>query len=692
MTSTRGRARPAAPTCGAAPEPDGDAGGLFGAGDLSQTKVLHRNARFLAAAAILFATNGLLFLFGPPGATQIVATVIALIGVSLGYPLAVSAWRAVRARTFNTEVFITLALVTVLLIHMWWYASWVVTVMWLGETLMAWAGKRARSAVEALLKLVPKQARVVTPDDDTVLVPVEQVDVDQVVAVQPGESIPVDGIVIRGETTVDQSMLTGESLPTDVGVGEQVFAGTHNLVGAIRLRTTKIANENTVAQIVKMMRRAQTQQIPIPRTVDRFIRWFFPLALVAAVIMFIVTGSFTRMASILLVLAPCAFSASTPLALVATIGNAARYGIMIKNAPVIEALPRATVALLDKTGTLTTSTPVLNVIEAGDGSSEELLAVAASAESAISSHPLARAVLDAAAERGVRVVDPDTAEVVSGNGVVATVDGRRVAVGNERFMRRVGLSVPTGLDDIGLRRQHEGHTLAYIAIDGEIRGFFGFIATPRPAARTVVDGLRRFGLEHVVMLTGDHARPAQAIADTLGLEVVAEASPQAKLDEVARWKTDATRKRPRTVLMVGDGINDAGALAAADVGIAMGAAGADVAASAADIVIHGDHFSRVLTAAKLARHGFRMIRVNITLAFMFNLIGITLASLGFVTPLQAQMIGMGSFLSVLFNSIGVLAFRPKTIDESTVVSWDEHTRVEELAPSAELPRVDAVRP
>jgi P-type E1-E2 ATPase len=254
---------------------------------------------------------------------------------------------------------------------------------------------------------------------------------------------------------------------------------------------------------------------------------------------------------------------------------------------------------------------VLNVIEAGDGSPEKLLAVAASAESAISSHPLARAVLDAAAERGLRVVDPDAAEVVSGNGVVATVGGRRVTVGNERFMRHVGLSVPTELDEVGLRCQHDGHTLAYVAIDGEIRGFFGFIATPRPAARTVVDGLRRFGLEHVVMLTGDHARPAQAIADTLGLEVVAEASPQAKLDEVARWKTDGTRKRPRTVLMVGDGINDAGALAAADVGIAMGTAGADVAASAADIVIHGDHFSRVLTAAKLARHGFRMIRVNI---------------------------------------------------------------------------------
>lgn len=668
MTRTSGCGEPRTSSCGSGVEPQAD--GLFGGGDLSQTRVLRRDLRFLVAAAILCATNGLLFVFGGSAATHALAIALALVGVSLGYPLAVLAAKAVRRLRFNTEVFITLAVVTVLLIHNWWYASWVVTVMWLGETLMAWAGLRARSSVEGLLKLVPRRARVVTPSDDVILVPVEQVKVGQLVAVHPGESIPVDGVVVRGETTVDQSMLTGESLPVDVGVGEQVFAGTHNLVGAVQVRTEAVAEENTVAQIVTMMRKAQTQQIPIPRAVDTFIRWYFPLALVAGVVMFAVTGSLERMAAILLVLAPCAFSAATPLALVATIGNAARYGIMIKNGPVIEALPRAGVALLDKTGTLTTSTPMLNVIESLDGNDNQLLALAASAESVISSHPLARAVLDAAGERGLGVSDPDAAEVVSGNGVVATCDGHRVAVGNGRFMWRSALRVPVELEQLAQQRQEEGHTLAYVAVDGKIQGFFGFLAVPRPAARSVVDGLRRFGFRHVVMLTGDHSRPAAAIADRLGLEVVSEASPQAKLDEVARWKA-AGGQRPNTVLMVGDGINDAGALAAADVGVAMATAGADVAASAADIVIHGDQFGRVLTAAKLARHGHRMIRLNIGFATTFNIVGITLASLGLVTPLQAQLIGMLSFFSVVFNSVFVLLYRPRTVEDRPVVSWDE---------------------
>jgi P-type E1-E2 ATPase len=242
-------------------------------------------------------------------------------------------------------------------------------------------------------------------------------------------------------------------------------------------------------------------------------------------------------------------------------------------------------------------------------------------------------------------------------------------------MWRTALRVPAELERLARQRQDEGHTLAYVAVDGKIQGFFGFLAIPRPAARSVVDGLRRFGFRHVVMLTGDHSRPAKAIADRLGLEVVSEASPQAKLDEVARWKADSGQRRPNTVLMVGDGINDAGALAAADVGVAMATAGADVAASAADIVIHGDQFGRVLTAAKLARHGHRMIRLNIGFATTFNIVGITLASLGLVTPLQAQLIGMLSFFSVVFNSAFVLLYRPRTVDERPVVSWDEREHV-----------------
>ena len=668
MASTQscGGAPPPPSSCGSgAAEPQED--GLFGAGDLSQKRVLHRNLKFLAASGAFCAVSGLIYLTSTPGTLYHTSyIVVALIGVALGYPLLWNAAKSAARLQLKTEVFISFALITVLLIQSWWYASWVVVVIWLAETLMSWAGLRSRSAIEALLQLVPKQARVVGADGSTTLVPIEKVEVGQVVAVQPGDSMPVDGEVIRGDTTVDQSMLTGESLPVDVEVGDKVFAGTHNLVGAVRVRTTTIANENTVAQIVTMMRKAQADQIPIPKTVDRFIRWFFPLALLLGLVVFAMTGEFVRLAAILLVLAPCAFSAATPLALVSTIGNSSRYGVLVKNSQAIEALPRARVALLDKTGTLTTSTPVLDAVEAVGLPEPELLRLAATAENAVSSHPLARAVIDAAAERGIQVAEPDAAEIVTGNGVVATVSGRRVVVGNERFINRFDHVIPAELEDRARRSMHEGHTLAYVAIDGEVRGFLGFLALPRPAAREVVDGLRRYGFQHLVMLTGDQSRPAQAIADRLGIEVVSEATPEAKLHEVSRWKND--KSHGGTVLMVGDGINDAGGLAAADVGIAMGSTGAEVAAAAADIVVHGDRFSRVLTAAKLARHGLRMIRVNIAFAFVPNTIGLVFATLGLLTPLQAQVVHMSAFFLVVFNSMAVLLYRPKVIHDESVAA------------------------
>lgn len=656
-----------APSDSRGPACDPSESNLFAADEIGQRGKLRRNLRYLAATAVLCAANGLMFLFGVKGIAETAATAIALAGVVLGYPLIPPSCKALRRRQLNSEVFIVLALVTVLAIQHWWYASWVVTVMWLGDTLTAWVGLRARSAVEAQLRQVlgPRRARVILPDDDTALVPVESVAVGQIVLVRPGERIPVDGRVVSGETAVDQSMLTGESVPVDTGAGDAVCAGTHNLLGTIRVRTETVAGENTVAQIATMMRRAQEQQIPHPRTVDRFIRWFFPLALLGGVVIFAVTGDPHRMAAIFLVLAPCAFSAATPLALVATIGNAARYGVMIKNGSVIEALPRARVALLDKTGTLTTSAPVLALIESPGSGEDELLALAAVAESAIGSHPLARAVLDAAAARGLPVREPRTAEVTGGSGVTAICDGRRVAVGNAKFMRRAGIAVPEPLEERARRLQDEGYTLSYVAADSEILGFLGFLAQPRPAARAVVDGLRRTGLASIVMLTGDHSRAADAIAGRLGLDVVSEANPQDKLAEVIRRK-EALEQGRQTVLMVGDGINDAGALAAADIGIAMGTSGAEVAASAADIVIHGDRLGQVLTAAKLARHCLRMIRVNIVFAFLFNVIGLALATFGSLTPLQGQVIGMAGFFCVVFNSAGILMYRPKTVDDSAI--------------------------
>src|SRR5882757_3422939 len=339
-------------------------GGLFGEADMSQERLFRRNITFFTAAAVCMLSGAAISLWVHTEPWMTVGHGISIIGLALGFPMF---WIAIKTVLFErskltTEVFITLALIAVVYEHDYWYASWVVFILWLGETLMAWAGRHARNAVEALLKLVPRQARLLT-EGGSRMVPVETVAVGQVVAVHPDERIPVDGVIEHGETAVDESMLTGESVPADHGVGDRVYAGTANLQGIIHVRATVAAEDNAVARIVALMRQAQRAHVPAKRTVDLFLRWFLPLVLLAAAIAGILTGSLERVAAILLVITPCAFTASTPLALIATVGNAARRGLVIKGGSAIEAASRTQVVLLDKTGTLTASTPQLVTID-----------------------------------------------------------------------------------------------------------------------------------------------------------------------------------------------------------------------------------------------------------------------------------------------------------------------------------------
>jgi heavy metal translocating P-type ATPase len=632
--------------------------GLFGEADLSQERLFRRNAAFLAAATACMVSGGVIALVTESGWWVDAGHVISLIGLALGYPMFwIAAKTVATARSkLTTEVFITIALLAVVYEREYWYASWVVFILWVGETLMAWAGRHARSAVEALLKLVPRQARVATAGGRDRLVPVEQVGVGQIAVVHPGERIPVDGRIVEGDTTIDESMLTGEAVPADRGAGEEVFAGTYNLQGTIWVRTTKTTDQNTVARIVALMRQAQREHVPAKRTVDLFLRWFLPLVLVAAAIAGLLTGSLERVAAILLVITPCAFSASTPLAIIATVGNAARRGIVIKGAASIEACSRATVVLLDKTGTLTASTPQLALVDAFDRAENDVLRLAAIAEKP-SSHPLARAVGAAASQRGLHVADPTGFQLAAGHGIHAGHDGHDLAVGNERFLDQAGITIPDAVRRQAARREAEGHTIAYLVEDETIIGLLGFLAPPRRDAAAVIAGLRRLGIRHVVMLTGDRSSPARAVADQLGIQYRAQATPQGKLEEVQRWQRDG-----QTVAMVGDGINDATALAAADVGIAMVGAGAEVSALAADVVVHGDNLSRVLAATRLARRGIATIRVNILFATVYNIAGLILALAGLISPGTAVLFHAAAFISVVLNSAAVLRYDPKVPD------------------------------
>lgn len=642
-----------------APARPASGGGLFGEADLSQERLFRRNLSFFAAAAVCMVSGAVINLWVHTEPWMTIGRVISLVGLALGFPMF---WIAVKTVLFErnkltTEVFITLALIAVVYEGEYWYASWVVFILWLGETLMAWAGRHARNAVEALLRLIPRQARLLTRNG-TAMMPVEEVGVGQVVVVRPDERIPVDGIITQGETSVDESMLTGEAVPADHGVGENVFAGTSNLQGVIHVRATATVADNAVARIVALMRQAQQAHIPAKRTVDLFLRWFLPLVLLSAVVAGILTGSMERVATILLVITPCAFSASTPLALIATVGAAARRGLIIKGGSSIEACSRAKVVLLDKTGTLTASTPQLATIDAFDRTEDEVLTLAAIAEKH-STHPLARAVVAAAERRGLGIDDPEHFEVASGHGILATYAGHRLAIGNERFLHRNNIPLPEAIQAHAAHREETGHTLAYVLDNDAVIGVLGFLAQPRPSAAGVIAGLRKLGVQHIVMVTGDRDKPAQAVATQLGIDYYAQATPEAKLEEVQRWK-----QQGHIVAMVGDGINDSTALAAADVGVAMIGAGAEVAALAADIVVHGDHLSRVLTAARLCRRGIRTIQTNIFFATVYNIIGLILALAGVISPGTAVLFHAASFISVVLNSATVLLYKPKDISDT----------------------------
>lgn len=634
---------------------DSAGNGLFGAADLSQTRLFRRNLSFLVASAACMLTGAVIDLIFHRQPWPTVVEAVGLCGLALGYPMY---WLAAKTvlfarRKLTTEVFITLALVAVIYVGKYWYASWVVFIMWLGETLMAWAGRHARSGVEELMRLVPRTARV-SRGDAPRQVPVEDVAIGDLVLINPGERIPVDGVIMRGDTAVDEAMITGEAVPVDRGPGDEVFAGTFNLQGAVGVRTTRAAGDNTLARIVALMRQAQADRLPVQRTVDRFLAWFLPLVIAAAALSGILTGSLERAATILLVITPCAFSASTPLALIATIGNAARRGIVIKGGSCIEACSRATVVLLDKTGTLTNSTPDLTTVMVAEGRSEtEVLRLAAVAEGS-SSHPLASAVVRAAERSGMQVAASDSFELASGHGIRASWSGHAIAVGSRRFIDEAGMTIPTDLLEAARRLEGDGQTLAFVADGAVVVGVLGFSAPARPNAASVIAGLRRLGVSELVMLTGDRSAPAASVARGLGIRYRAEATPQAKVEEVKSW-----RQQRSVVMMVGDGINDASALAAADVGVAMVAAGAEVAASAADVIVHGDDLASVLATARLARRGVWAIRTNVFFATAYNIVGLSLALSGVIPLTVAVLFQAASFLSVVVNSATVLHYNPR---------------------------------
>ncbi|MEA4884763.1 MAG: heavy metal translocating P-type ATPase [Clostridia bacterium] len=533
----------------------------------------------------------------------------------------------------------------------------VITLVLLGKNLEYAAKGRTSEAIRKLMALSPKVATLITPDGER-QVPVDQVLAGDMLIVRPGERVPVDGEVIEGFSAVDESMLTGESIPVDKQSGDRLTGATMNQHGMLKMRATRVGRETALSQIIKMVEDAQGSKAPIQRLADVVSSYFVPVVLGIAVLTFLVwyivehdvSRALVNATAVLVIACPCALGLATPTGIMVATGRGAELGILIRGGEHLERLSSVKAIILDKTGTITVGKPSLQGYEAFPPFEErDVLRLAASAERG-SEHPLGLAIVNAASQCGLDIPMPSGFRSAPGRGVEATVDGLRVAVGTRRFMTELGVELGSVENSLA-RMEERGETAVVQAVNGKPAAAYGIADQVRAGSPEAISELGRLGVQ-VYMVTGDNRRTAVAIADRVGIphdHVLAEVLPEGKAREVERLKA-----RGLAVAMVGDGINDAPALATADVGIAM-SSGTDVAMEASDITIVGG-LSRLPGSIRLSRQTLRVIRENLFWAFIYNTIGIPLAASGRLSPVYAGAAMALSSVSVVSNSLRLKRF------------------------------------
>ena len=536
-------------------------------------------------------------------------------------------------------------------------AALIIAFLLLGRYFEARAKGQASRALRALLELGAKEARVVDDNGGERMVPVEALRPGDVLRVRPGEKVPVDGEVIDGASAVDESMLTGESIPVDKQVGDTVAGATINANGVLTIRATRVGSDTALAQIVRLVEEAQGSRAPVQRLADRISAVFVPAVLVIALVTlagwWIVGGDATKglvaAVAVLIIACPCALGLATPTAIMVGTGRGAAMGTLIKGGEVLERSKRIDTVVFDKTGTLTRGEMALTDVVTGDGDEREVLTRAASVEHG-SEHPVGRAVVDGARARGSEVTAGGAFLSIVGRGVQATVDGVLVHVGRSTLMSDNGLMGCTELDAAADRLEGEGKTAIFVGWGGRVRGVLAVADTVRDDAPAAVADLQSMGID-VVMITGDNRRTAASIAAQVGIStVLAEVLPGDKADEVRRLQGDG-----RVVAMVGDGVNDAPALVQADLGIAIGT-GTDVAIESSDITLLSGDLHGVATAIRLSRRTFRTIVQNLAWAFGYNIVLIPVAALGLLNPILAGAAMGFSSVSVVTNSLRLYRF------------------------------------
>jgi Cd2+/Zn2+-exporting ATPase/Cu+-exporting ATPase len=594
----------------------------------------------------------------------------AVIVLVAGYPVFRHVVRATLRGQVISHTLMTLGVIAALAVGQWVTALVVAFFMRVGDYVEHFTAERARRAVKDLAALAPQHARV-ERDGAEVTVPVAELRIGEIVVVRPGEQIPVDGEVVGGQATVDQAAITGEGLPVETGPGTLVYAATFAQLGHLRVRVTHVGSDTTFGRVIRLVEEAEAQRADVQRVADRFSTWYLPIVAGIAALTFLIRRDPLAAAAVLVVACSCSFALATPIAMLASIGAAAQRGLLIKGGRYLELLARADVLLIDKTGTVTLGKPQVTGVAVGEAGAIKsfvnppstlhdpqsvVLWLAASAER-YSEHPLAAAVREAARAAGLVLAEPTDFSALPGLGVSAMINGVPVVVGNRRLVEDQGRKTDyeaLSRDAMALSAtisgwESQGKTVLFVRVGDGLAGAIAAADVVRPEVPAALAAVRALGVRHIELLTGDHAPVASTLAGGLGIPYRADLLPEDKIRIVKEYQSQG-----HTVIMVGDGVNDAPALAQADIGIAMAAAGSDIAIEAAHVALLREDWLAVPALLRIARRTMRIVKMNLAFTAIYNVLGISLAAFGILPPVVAAAAQSLPDLGILGNSSRLL--------------------------------------
>lgn len=606
---------------------------------------------FLAFSLALLITKNFVELNISPWLDPALITV-----VISGYPLLYLAlYRLIKQRWVSSALLITVAMIASLCLAEVFAAGEVAFIMAIGAILEDKTAERAKKGLNNLIKLKPRTGRIIFEGGEKI-VPAAEIKSGMKLRVLAGETIPVDGKIISGTTSVDQSIMTGESLPVDKGEGDEVFCGTMNCYGSVDMVATDVGEDSSLQKMIRLLKEAENKKAPMQRIADKWATWLVPVAIAIAVITGIITyfvignennAALIRAVTVLVVFCPCALVLATPTAVMAGIGQATKYGVLIKSGEAMESMGKTNCIAFDKTGTLTFGKlSVSNVIAFGNLLDSQLLAITAAIESR-SEHPLGKAIVAYAKEQGIALPEVKNFAMIAGKGVSGVIDGETYYCGNRRYLEECGITFSHKDNEALDKLRKDGKAVILVASQKNVLGAIGLSDTLRPAAKETVRKLRKLGYD-VVLLTGDHQSTAQYFAEQVGItNVKAELLPQDKVTAV-----ESLQKQGYNVCMIGDGVNDAPALKTANIGVAMSSVGSDIATEAAGIALIGDDIEKLPYLCILARATLKTIKFSIALSMIINFVAIILSSLGLLTPITGAIVhNAGSIFVVLIAAL-----------------------------------------